>query len=94
MKEAEKLFDGMLKAAGLPRRGSYRPEEVCRILGISYRTFWRMTEAYEKDPESNEPLKPNALDSFRLRKQRRVRFDELVDYIRRNNIYEREHAYR
>ncbi len=79
----------MLAQTGLPVRASYRPGEVCELFGISYRTFWRLTERYEKDPETGNPTRPDSLDSFLLRSHRRVRYSELQSYIERNNTYRR-----
>jgi hypothetical protein len=85
-------FKEMVLKSGLPVRGSYRPGEVCSLLGISPRTFWRLTERYEIDPETGEPRHPNSLDSYLLRSHRRVRYDEILAYLNRNNTYERRNA--
>lgn len=90
--ESIELTKQMIQASGFPIRGGYRPGEVCKILGISQRTFWRMTNEYERDPRSGKPLKPETLDSFRTLGQKRVRFNELADYLARNNTYEKQHA--
>ena len=86
----EEKLQGMLKQAGLPVRPSYCRAEVCLILGINKRTFWRMTAKYE--PEETGHNLPSMLDSYMLRGHRRVRYDELVDYLRRNRSYERQNA--
>ncbi len=86
------VFKKMLCQSGLPVRASYRPGEVCAILGISPRTFWRLTERYEIDPETGDPRNPNSLDSYLLRRHRRVRYDEILNYLNRNNTYERKNA--
>ena len=85
MQISEDGFKDMLKQLGLSVRGSYRPGEACRILGISLRTFWRLIERYEPDPDTGLPVRPDSLDSFMLRRHRRVRFSELLDYLNRNN---------
>ncbi len=82
----------MIQALGLPIMGSYRPGEVCKILGISARTFFRMTNEYEPDPITGKPLKPETLDSFMTVGQKRVPISELADYLVRNNTYEKHHA--
>lgn len=89
---AEERLRGMLRAAGLRQKASYAPGEVQAILGISDRTFWRLVAAYERDPETEQPTTPCCLDSFMLRRSRRVRFDELVEFLSRNNTYERVNA--
>ena len=91
MQAPEDKLNGMLKAAGLPKRASYRPGEVCEILGISERTFWRMTEAFEPGPDGC-PVNVNSLDSYLLHSHRRVRYDALVDFLARNNTYHRRNA--
>jgi hypothetical protein len=90
-KETE-LTKEMIKACGLPILGSYKRSEVCKILGISERTFWRMITEYERDEGTGQPRNPATLDSFMIRGQKRVRFGELVDFITRNNTYESQNA--
>jgi hypothetical protein len=87
--EAEGKIIEMLKVAGLPKKPSYSPGEVCLILGISDRTFWRLINNYEKDFDTGKPIKPYSLDSYMIARSHRVRFNELVDYLERNNTYER-----
>jgi len=99
---AEAKLQGMLKTArvkrqgghvvGLPKKSSYTPAEVQAILGISDRTFWRMVSGYEIDPDTEAPLNPATLDSYMLNRTRRVRYDELVEYLARNNTYQRNNA--
>ncbi len=89
---AEIKLQGMLKAAGLPKKPSYSPGEVQAILGICERTFWYMVSSFEPDPETGQPIKPATLDSYMLRRSRRVRYDELTAYLSRNNTYERNNA--
>jgi len=89
---AEVKLKGMLKAAGLKKKASYHPGEVQAILGCSDRTFWRLVSAYELDPETERPVHPASLDSYMLARSRRVRYDELVSFLARNNTYERNNA--
>lgn len=89
--DSEKLLRDMLAAAGLPVRGSYRPGEVCAILGISESTFWRLLANYERD-EKGALRRPDCLDSFTLSLNRRVTFTELAEFITRNNTYQRQNA--
>jgi hypothetical protein len=88
---AEDKLKGMLQAAGLPARGSYRSGEVRTILGIGEATFWRLLNRYERD-EHHRLRFPDCLDSFELRRQRRVSYTELVDFLSRNNSYTRQNA--
>ena len=85
-------LDGMLAAAGLPKRPSYNRSEVCRILHISERTFWRYVVNYDLDPLSGQSRHPWSLDSYMTRGHYRVRYDELVAWMSRNRTYERINA--
>lgn len=87
--EVEKELNKMLEIAGLPKRPSYVTGEVCTLLGISNRTFIRLTEGYEPDPVTGRPKDPRTINSFLIRTHRRVTYYELTDYLRRNNLYER-----
>jgi hypothetical protein len=87
----EEKLKGMLSAAGLPQRGSYRSGEVCTILGIGAATFWRLVNRFEKD-EAGQLVHPDSLDSIMLRLQRRVTYSELVAFLTRNNSYTRQNA--
>jgi hypothetical protein len=89
---AEQKITGMLAAAQLPVKASYTRAEVCQILGISVRTFWRMVTGYEVDPGTAAPVHPATLDSYMTRGHHRVRYDELVAYLARNRTWERRHA--
>ena len=51
-----------------------------------------MCEAWEPDPATGNLLKAASLDSFLLRRERRVRFDELVSYLERNHAYQRKYG--
>ncbi len=87
---AEEKLKGMLKAAELAVKASYCTGEVCRILGIHERTFWRLLANYERD-ERGELRRPDCLDSFTLAQNRRVTFVELVAFLVRNNTYTRQY---
>lgn len=89
---AEQKLKGMLAAAQLPVKASYVREQVCAILGISDRTFYRYVSMHEIDPKSAAPVHPWTLDSYMTRGHHRVRYDELVAYLERNRTYERKHA--
>ncbi len=89
---SDEEFKEMLSQSDLPMRASYRPGEVCSLLGISPRTFWRLTERYEIDAATGQLRNPNSLDSYLLRSHRRVRYDEIRNYLNRNNTYERRNA--
>jgi len=89
---AEQKLQGMLAAAGLPVKPSYHRAQVCALLGISDRTFYRFVAAHEVDPDSGAPRHSWTLDSYMTRGHHRVRFDELVGYLQRNRTYDRRHA--
>ena len=90
--EARTALLGMLEVAGVREKPSYRRHEVCAILGICRRHFQTMVDRFEPDPGTGRPLRPDCLDSYMLRRERRVRFDELVSYMQRNNTYHRKNA--
>lgn len=89
--QAEEKLKGMLAAAQLPIRGSYRSGEVCNLLGIGEATFWRLVNKCERDDRGNLRC-PDCLDSFMLSLQRRVHYTELVEFLARNNSYQRQNA--
>jgi len=88
--DAEAKLKQLLSVAGLPVRPSYRRQEVCLILGIDKRTFWRMTAHHE--PTADGQRHPATLDSYMTIGHRRVRYHELVDYLRRNRSWQRQNA--
>jgi hypothetical protein len=81
--DAMKKLDGMLKAAGTPKRASYTKAEVCRILHISERTFWRYVGARGRQQAW-------MLDSFMTRGHYRVAHDDLAAWLYRNQTLSRE----
>ncbi len=80
-------LDGMIAAAGLPRRGSYRPGEVCLLFGIDGRLFRRLCDEYEED-ERGRQINRRGLDSFYVGGHRRVRYDALVTFFALNHTYD------
>lgn len=85
---AEKTIKASLAALGIPVRGSYSSGEVCGILGIVDRTFWRLCARYERD-ENGRLKRPDCLQTFMLSNNRRVSYIELVEFIMRNNELDR-----
>lgn len=92
MLNAERQLLGLLRWTNLPVQNSYCRSEVCKILNISKRSFWSMITKYKLDPISGKPLDPASLDSYMLGRERRVTLIELVEYLKRNNTYDRKHA--
>jgi hypothetical protein len=72
-----KILDGMLAASGLPRRASYNKIEVCLLLHISERTFWRYVCAEGRRA-------PWMLESFKIRGHYRISYDALAAWLARN----------
>jgi len=89
---AEERLLGMLRVAGLPRKPSYHPGEVRDVLGISESTFWRLTAAHEIDPLTGKLRTPACLDSYMTKGNRRVPYDAMVEYLQRNQTYQRQNA--
>jgi hypothetical protein len=92
--EAREELQGMLDVAKIPAKPSYRRHEVCGILNISRSTFQALVERFEPRPggEHGEPMRPDSIDSYMHQRERRVRFHELIAYLRRNNTYQRKNA--
>lgn len=88
---ADEQLREMVKACGLPVRGSYRNAEVCMILGFSRATFCRLIDVWEPDDEGN-PRVPFSLKSYMLRSERRVSWNELVSFLERNDTWERRYG--
>lgn len=93
LKKSLESAKNIIMATGLPILGCYNPTEVCKILGISWRTFSRMTNEYEPHPETGKPVKPGTLNSFQIRGQKRVPFTELAAFLARNNTYEKQNSF-
>ena len=87
LEAARQKLDGMVKAAGITRRPSYNRSEVCAILHISERTFWRYVTHHEID-EARHAVNSWTLDSYMTRSHYRVRHDERVSWLARNRTYE------
>ncbi|OPY07235.1 MAG: hypothetical protein A4E68_01917 [Syntrophaceae bacterium PtaB.Bin095] len=88
---ADEQLREMVKACGLPVRGSYRNAEICMILGISRSTFCRLIAAWQPDAKGN-PGVPYSLKSYMLRQSRRVSWAELCDFLERNDTWERRYG--
>ncbi|MCP3923013.1 MAG: helix-turn-helix domain-containing protein [Desulfobacterales bacterium] len=89
--KTEECLNTMLEASGIHAKSSYAPGEVCKILSISERSFYRYIEDYEPDRDNN-PTNPASLYSYTLRTNRRVPHKELLNFISRNTSYHRKNA--
>lgn len=89
--QAEEKLQQMLTVAGMPIKPSYCTSEVCNILGIHERTYWRLLAKYELD-KNGKLRRPDCLDSFLLSNNSRVVYHELVSYLERNKTYTRQLA--
>jgi len=86
--QAETQFRALLRAEGLPDRAVYRPGEVCRLLRISPTTL-RQFCALTEHPAVPNP-DPRALDSFLVGCHHRMSRAALVDWLARNQAFQRE----
>ena len=86
--QAETLLQTLLRAEGLPDRGVYRPGEVCRLLRISPTTLRQFCELAEHPAVLNPD--PRALASFLVGCHHRISHAALVDWLMRNQKFERE----
>ena len=86
--QAETQLQTLLRAEGLPDRGVYRPGEVCRLLRISPTTLRQFCELAEHPAVKNPD--PRALDSFLVGCHHRISHAALVDWLMRNQTFQRE----
>lgn len=71
MIEAE--LDLIITKAGLGHKGSYRPDEVARILGIHKTTVYALMDR-------------RALACFVVADTRRVTYSAILDYLNQNTV--------
>jgi hypothetical protein len=86
--QAETLLQTLLQAEGLPDRGVYRPGEVCQLLRISPTTLRQFCELAEHPAVAHPD--PRALDSFLVGCHHRIAKAALVDWLMRNQTFQRE----
>ena len=86
--QAETHLRELLRAEGLDHRAVYRPGEVCRLLRISPTTV-RQFCALAEHPAVKQP-DPRALDSFLVGGHHRIRHAALVDWLMRNQSFQRD----
>ncbi len=88
--QAEGQLEALLRATGIPRSGVYRPGEVCRLLRISRSTLLQLC-ALREHPAVGHP-NPRGLGSFLVGCHHRIPHEALVEWLGRNQNYEREGA--
>ena len=88
--QAEGQLADLLRASGIPRSGVYRPGEVCRLLRISRTTLLQLC-ALREHPAVGQP-NPRGLGSFLVGCHHRIPHEALVEWLGRNQHYERESA--
>ena len=88
--QAEDQLADLLRATGIPRQGVYRPGEVCRLLRISRTTLLQLC-ALREHPAVGHP-KPRGQGSFLVGCHHRIPHEALVEWLGRNQHYERESA--
>ena len=86
--QAETLLQTLLRAEDLDPRAVYRPGEVCRVLRISPTTLRQFCELAEHPAVPNHD--PRALESFLVGCHHRISHAALVDWLMRNQKFERE----
>ena len=84
---AETQLRELLRVEGLPDRGVYRPGEVCRLLRISPNTLRQFCERAEHPAVKNPD--PRALESFLVGCHHRITHAALVDWLVRNQTFQR-----
>lgn len=81
MNQSENRLSRLLQCIGLPIRKSYNISEVCSVLGISRRTFYRLTA------EADRAGAGHGLESVIRCNERRVTFTELAAFMARNQTF-------
>ena len=87
---AEGQLEALLRATGIPRSGVYRPGEVCRLLRISRSTLLGLCARAEHPAVRGAD--PRGLAAFLVGCHHRITHEALVDWLGRNQQYERESA--
>lgn len=87
---AERQLADLLHAEGIPPRAVYRPGEVCRLLRISRSTLVNLCQLAEH-PAARQ-VSPRALDSFLVGSHHRIAHAALVDWLARNQKFQRDGA--
>ncbi|MDH4183047.1 MAG: hypothetical protein OEV92_02405 [Nitrospinota bacterium] len=89
---AEGHLKKMLKAGGVRNKASYSVGDVARLLGVSRGTVVILCGLWE--PETMAGRDMRGMDSYRTPGgHRRVPVGALVDWLERNNSYEREYGW-
>ena len=86
--QAEGQLHALLLAEGITPRAVYRPGEVCRLLRISPTTLRQFCELAEHPAVKNAD--PRALDAFLVGCHHRIAHAALVDWLVRNQKFQRE----
>ncbi|MDG4550750.1 MAG: helix-turn-helix domain-containing protein [Candidatus Contendobacter sp.] len=84
---AETLLRALLRAEGIEVRAVYRPGEVCRLLRISPTTLRQLCDLAEHPTVKNPD--PRALDSFLVGCHRRIHQAAIVEWLARNQTFQR-----
>ena len=86
--QADGQLHALLLAEGIAPRAVYRPGEVCRLLRISPTTLRQFCELSEHPAVKNAD--PRALDSFLVGCHHRIAHAALVEWLVRNQKFQRE----
>jgi hypothetical protein len=85
--QAERQLHALLRAEDIKPRAVYRPGEVCRLLRISPTTLIQFCELFEHPTVIQR--EPRALDSFMVGCHHRIAHAALVDWLIRNQQFQR-----
>ena len=86
--QADGQLHALLLAEGIAPRAVYRPGEVCQLLRISPTTLRQFCELSEHP--AVKTADPRALDSFLVGCHHRIAHAALVDWLVRNQKFQRE----
>jgi len=84
---AAATLDDMLRLLGIAGQTRYPTSVVKRMLRVSPRTMCRMTGAW--DAEAGRPREPLAIASEKRGGRRWITYAALVDWLMRNDTYNR-----
>lgn len=78
-----KILKKLLLDSSIPDKGSYRPEEIKVILGISHQTLYNYCNLWE--PYEVKARSTRGLESYKIGGSRRIPKHALIEWLAINN---------
>lgn len=85
---AEQQLQEWAQQEGIERRAVYRPGEVCQLLRISPTTIRLFCDLAEHPQVRKSD--PRAIQSFKTGSHRRISHSAIIDWLIRNQTFQRE----